>query len=53
MALILAANYVLILHCSRRHPSLRRLMAVGLLAKMAAAGLYVTMVVRLYTTAQI
>ncbi len=49
VALVLAANYVLILHCSRRHASLRRLMAVGLLAKMAAAGLYVTMVVRVYS----
>lgn len=48
VALVLALNFVLILHCSRRHPSLRRLMAVGLLAKMAAAGLYVTMVVRVY-----
>ncbi len=49
VALILAANYVLILHCSRRQPSLRRLMAVGLLAKTAAAGLYITMVVRVYS----
>lgn len=49
VALIVALNYVLILHCSRHHPSLRRLMAVGLLAKMAAAGLYVTMVVRVYS----
>ena len=49
VALILALDYVLILHCSRRHPSLRRLMAVGLLAKMAAAGLYITMVVRVYS----
>ena len=40
VALILAANYVMILHCTRRHPSLRRLMAIGLLAKLAAAGLY-------------
>lgn len=48
VALILAANYVMILHCTRRHPSLRRLMAIGLLAKLAAAGLYITMVVRLY-----
>src|SRR6266567_5741512 len=48
VALILGLNYLLILHCTRRHPSLRRLMAVGLLAKMAAAGLYITMVVRLY-----
>ena len=48
VALILIFNYVLILHCTRRHPSLRRLMAVGMLAKMAAAGLYITMVVRLY-----
>ena len=49
VALILALDYVLILHCSRRHASLRRLMAVGLLAKMAAAGLYITMVVRVYS----
>jgi len=48
VALILIFNYVLILHCTRRHPSLRRLMAVGLLAKVAAAGLYISMVVRLY-----
>jgi hypothetical protein len=48
VALIMSFNYYLILHCTRRHPSLRRLMAVGMLAKMAAAGLYVTMVVRLY-----
>lgn len=49
VALIVALDYVLILHCSRRHPSLRKLMAVGLLAKMAAAGLYITMVVRVYS----
>ena len=48
MALILSFDYFLILHCTRRHPSLRRLMAVGMLAKLAAAGLYVTMVVRVY-----
>lgn len=48
VALIVSLDYVLILHCSRRHPSLRRLMAVGLLAKVAAAGLYITMVVRSY-----
>lgn len=46
--LIVGFNLVLILHCTRRHPFLRRLMVVGLLAKMAAAGLYVTMVVRVY-----
>ncbi len=49
VALIVALDYVFILHCSRRHPSLRRLMAVGVLAKMAAAGLYITMVVRVYS----
>ena len=49
VALIVCFNYGLILHCSRRHPSLRRLMIVGWLAKFAAAGLYITMVVRLYT----
>ena len=48
VALIMSFNYFLILHCTRRHPSLRRLMAVGMLAKLAAAGLYVTMVVRVY-----
>ena len=48
VALIMSLNYILILHCTRRHPSLRRVMAVGMLAKMAAAGLYVTMVVRVY-----
>ena len=48
VVLIVGANYLLILHCSRRHPALRRLMAVGILAKLAAAGLYVSMVVRLY-----
>lgn len=47
-ALILLINYVLVMYCSRQHPSLRRLMAVGLLAKVAAAGLYIIMVVRLY-----
>ena len=51
VALIMGVNYVLILHCTRRHPSLRRLMAVGMLAKMAAAGLYITMIVRLYNYA--
>src|ERR1035438_1200253 len=40
VAMILIFDYVLILHCSRRHPSLRRLMAVGMLAKLAATGLY-------------
>ena len=48
VALIMCVNYLLILHCTRRHPSLRRLMEVGLLAKIAAAGLYITMIVRLY-----
>ena len=48
VALIMGVNCVLILHCTRRHPSLRRLMAVGMLAKIAAAGLYITMIVRLY-----
>jgi len=51
VALITVFNLVLVLHCTRQHPSLRRLMAVGLLAKMAAAGLYITMVVRLYNYA--
>src|SRR6202790_367413 len=51
VALIVTLDYVMILLCTRRHPSLRRLMAVGLLAKMAAAGLYITMVVRVYTYA--
>jgi hypothetical protein len=49
VTLTLGLNWILILHCTRRHPSLRRVMAVGLLAKMAAAGLYISMVVRLYT----
>ncbi len=48
VGLILLLNSVLIAYCTRQHPSLRRLMAVGILAKMAAAGLYITMVVRLY-----
>jgi len=48
VALILLANYVLLFYCTRQHPSLRRLMAAGLLAKFAAAGLYISMVVRLY-----
>jgi len=48
VALIIGLNYMLILHSTRQHPSLRRVMAVGMLAKMAAAGLYITMVVRLY-----
>src|SRR5215469_3567552 len=48
VALIVIVNYSLILHCTRRHPALRRLMLVGMLAKVAAAGLYISMVVRLY-----
>jgi len=48
VALIMSFDYVLMLYCTRRHPSLRRLMAVGILAKMAAAGLYITMVGRVY-----
>src|ERR1700691_6282894 len=48
VALIISLNCILILYCTRRHPSLRRLMLVGMLAKMAAAGLYVTMVVLVY-----
>jgi len=48
VALIVGLDLILILLWTRGHPSLRRLMAVGLLAKMAAAGLYVTMVVRVY-----
>src|SRR6266851_6588208 len=48
VALIMSFDYVLMLYCTRRHPSLRRLMVVGLLAKLAAAGLYITMVVRVY-----
>jgi len=48
VALVMSFDYVLMLHCTRRHPSLRRLMAVSMLAKLAAAGLYITMVVRLY-----
>lgn len=51
VALIVTFDYVLILHCSRRHPSLRRLMVVGFLAKLAATGLYITMVVRVYNYA--
>jgi hypothetical protein len=47
-ALILFADCSLIMLCSRQHSSLRRLMVVGLLAKVAAAGLYTTMVARLY-----
>jgi hypothetical protein len=49
VALIMSFNYVLVMHCTRRHPSLRRLMSVGLLAKLAATGLYITMVVRVYS----
>jgi hypothetical protein len=48
VALILVIDYVFILLCTRQHPSLRRLMVVGMLAKLAASGLYVSMVVRLY-----
>jgi hypothetical protein len=48
VVLIMSLNYVLMLYCTRRHPALRRLMAVAILAKMAAAGLYITMVVRVY-----
>jgi hypothetical protein len=48
VGLILLVNFVLIAHCTRQHPSLRRLMVVGLLAKTAAAGVYITMVVRFY-----
>jgi hypothetical protein len=49
VALIVLADYVLIFFFTQGHPSLRRLMAVGMLGKMAATGLYITMVVRLYT----
>jgi hypothetical protein len=48
VGLILIVNYVLILHSTRRHTALRQLMVVGFLAKVAAAGLYISMVVRLY-----
>jgi hypothetical protein len=48
VALILVVDYVLILFCTNHHPSLRRLMIIGMFAKVAAAGLYVSMVVRLY-----
>jgi hypothetical protein len=48
VALLLVINFVLILHCTRSHPSLRRLMLVSIMAKVAAAGLYLSMVVRLY-----
>jgi hypothetical protein len=48
VALIISLDFVMMLHCTRGHPSLRRLMAVGMLAKLAAAGLYITMVVRVY-----
>lgn len=48
VVLILLVDFVLIIHCSRQHTSLRRVMIVGLLAKVAAAGLYTIMVVRFY-----
>jgi len=51
VALILVVDYILILHCTRRHSWLRRLMSVAFLAKVAAAGLYISMVVRLYNYA--
>lgn len=51
VALIVGLDLILILLCTRGHPALRRLMAVGLLAKIAAAGLYVTMAVRVYAYA--
>jgi hypothetical protein len=46
--LIVLADYLLIMHCSRGNPSLRRLMSVAMLAKLAAAGMYLSMVVRVY-----
>jgi hypothetical protein len=48
VGLILIVNYVLILHCTRRQRALRQLMAVAFLAKVAAAGMYISIVVRLY-----
>lgn len=48
VALLVIFNYVLILNCTRLHPALRKLMSVAFLAKLAAAGLYTSMVVRLY-----
>jgi hypothetical protein len=51
VVLILVIDSVLILHITRSHPSLRRLMLTGMLAKVAAAGLYISMAVRLYNYA--
>ena len=51
VGLILVVNYVVILLCTRHHPALRQLMTVAFLAKVAAAGLYISMVVRLYNYA--
>jgi hypothetical protein len=48
VVLILVIDSVLILHVTRSHPSLRRLMATSMLAKVAAAGLYISTTVRLY-----
>lgn len=48
VALLLVIDFALILHCSRSEPSLRRLLLVSIIAKVAAAGLYLSMVVRLY-----
>lgn len=49
VGVVFLADLVLVAHCSRQHPALRRLMVIGLLAKIAAAGLYLSMVVRLYS----
>ena len=49
--LIATANLPLLLHVTRSDPYLRAVMSVGMLAKFAAASLYLLMVFRLYDAA--
>ena len=49
--LIAAANIPLLLHVTRSDPYLRAVMAVGMLAKLAAASLYLYMVFHIYEAA--
>ena len=48
MLIMVGFNFALLLFVTRSRPSLRRIMSVALLAKLAAGGLYVMMVVRVY-----
>src|SRR5438552_1942993 len=49
--LIVAGTVPLLMHATRRDPYLRAVMAVGLLAKLAAASLYLYMVFHIYDAA--